>query len=85
MIFRSVICGSLKSHPGEGGQGVLTTFSNLSLFLFLSLLFSFIFRSEKSIFHRGKHGTPSTPRSNFGYLAPLGQFLMGAKLFIGTP
>ena len=27
----------------------------------------------------------STPASNLGYLAPPGQFFMGAKLFIGTP
>ena len=26
-----------------------------------------------------------TPASNLGYLAPPGQFFMGAKLFIGTP
>ena len=26
-----------------------------------------------------------TPASNIGYLAPPGQFFMGAKLFIGTP
>ena len=26
-----------------------------------------------------------TPTSNLGYLAPPGQFFMGAKLFIGTP
>ena len=25
------------------------------------------------------------PASNLGYLAPPGQFFMGAKLFIGTP
>ena len=28
---------------------------------------------------------PYTPASNLGYLAPPGQFFMGAKLFIGTP
>ena len=27
----------------------------------------------------------NTPASNLGYLAPPGQFFMGAKLFIGTP
>ena len=27
----------------------------------------------------------NTPASNLGYLAPQRQFLMGAKLFIGTP
>ena len=28
--------------------------------------------------------TTITPASNLGYLAPPGQFFMGAKLFIGT-
>ena len=27
----------------------------------------------------------NTPASNLGYLAPPGQFFMGAKLVIGTP
>ena len=28
---------------------------------------------------------PNTPASNLGYLAPPGQFFIGAKLFIETP
>ena len=31
-----------------------------------------------------KMGIPFTPASNLTYLAPPGQFLMGAKLFLGT-
>ena len=33
----------------------------------------------------GKTRHHFTPASNLGYLAPPGQFFMGAKLFIGTP
>ena len=32
-----------------------------------------------------KWGVPFIPASNLTYLAPPGQFLMGAKLFPGTP
>ena len=32
-----------------------------------------------------KANTSDTPAFNLGYLAPPGQFFMGAKLFIGTP
>ena len=40
---------------------------------------------ENKIYTVVKGREAFTPASNLGYLAPPGQFFMGAKLFIGTP
>ena len=65
MIFRSVMCSYRKVTQGKEGQGVLTTFSSLSLFLFLSLLFSFMLRSEKKHFSQREAWTSFYPRIQF--------------------
>ena len=54
------------------------TFQNVIVGILTTWLIYLLFREKLFALY-------ITPASNLGYLAPPGQFYMGAKLFIGTP
>ena len=53
--------------------------------ILISITVSGIWDHCQNLLDDPRIGLLNTPAYNFGYLAPQGQFFMGANLFIGTP